>query len=77
MAARLTFVSVVVPVYNERDSVRPLTGELLAALRGSRAAVIGDSEVERVVAQVLGEIDSSAAQVSEVRSLRDLVEELG
>jgi len=60
---------------------RPLdrihVADVLMALRGSRAAAIGDSEVERVVAQVLGEIDCSAAQVSEVRSLRDLVEELG
>jgi glycosyltransferase involved in cell wall biosynthesis len=34
VAARLAFVSVVVPVFNERESVRPLTGELLEALRG-------------------------------------------
>ena len=60
---------------------RPLdrihVADVLMALRGSRAAAIGAPEVERVVAQVLGEIDCSAAQVSEVRSLRDLVEELG
>ena len=60
---------------------RPLdrihVADVLMALRGSRAAAIGDPEVERVVAQVLGEIDCSAAQVSEVRSLHDLVEELG
>ena len=34
MAARLAFVSVVIPVYNERESVRPLCDELLAVLRG-------------------------------------------
>lgn len=34
MAARLAFVSVVVPVYNERESVRPLSEELLRVLRG-------------------------------------------
>ena len=34
MAARLAFVSVVVPVYNERESVRPLCDELLGVLRG-------------------------------------------
>jgi membrane protein len=60
---------------------RPLdrihVADVLTALRGSRAAAIGDPEVERVVAQVLGEIDCSAARVSEVRSLHDLVEELG
>ena len=33
LAARLAFVSVVVPVYNERESVRPLCEELLAVLR--------------------------------------------
>ena len=34
LAARLAFVSVVVPVYNERESVRPLCDELLGVLRG-------------------------------------------
>ena len=34
MAARLAFVSVVVPVYNERESVRPLYEELSGVLRG-------------------------------------------
>ena len=33
MAARLAFVSVVIPVYNERESVRPLSEELLQVLR--------------------------------------------
>jgi membrane protein len=59
---------------------RPLgqirVADVLAALRGSREAEIGDSGVARVVAQVLGEVDHGAAQVSEVRTLRDLVEEL-
>ena len=50
--------------------------DVLAALRGSREAEIGDSEVARVVAQVLGEVDRGAAQVSETRTLRNLVEEL-
>ena len=42
MAARLAFVSVVVPVYNERESVRPLCDELLGVLRGlgRRAEVV-------------------------------------
>ena len=60
---------------------RPLeriqVADVLAALRGSRAAAIGDPEVARVVARVLGEIDLGAAQVSKARNLRDLVEELG
>jgi glycosyltransferase involved in cell wall biosynthesis len=34
VAARLAFVTVVVPVYNERESVRPLSVELLQVLRG-------------------------------------------
>jgi membrane protein len=59
---------------------RPLgqirVADVLAALRGSREAEIGDSGIARVVAQVLGEVDHGAAQVSEVRTLRDLVEEL-
>jgi len=33
VAARLAFVSVVIPVYNERESVRPLSAELLTVLR--------------------------------------------
>lgn len=42
MAARLAFVSVVIPVYNERESVRPLADELLAVLRtlGRRIEVV-------------------------------------
>ncbi len=60
---------------------RPLerihVADVLVALRGSREAEIGDSEVARVVAQVLGEVDRGAAQVSEARNLRELVEELG
>ena len=51
--------------------------DVLAAMRGPRDAVIGDSEVARVVAEVLGEVDRSASRVSELRTLRDLVEELG
>jgi membrane protein len=51
--------------------------DVLAAMRGSRAAAIGDSEVARVVAQVLREVDRGAAQASRARNLRDLVEELG
>ena len=60
---------------------RPLerirVGDVLAALRGSRSATIGDARVANVVSQVLGEVDRGAAQASEARSLRELVEELG
>ncbi len=51
--------------------------DVLAAMRGPRDAAIGDSEVARVVSEVLGQVDRSASQVSELRTLRDLVEELG
>jgi membrane protein len=51
--------------------------DVLAAMRGSRDAEIGDSEVARVVAEVLREVDRGASQVSEVRTLGDLVEALG
>jgi glycosyltransferase involved in cell wall biosynthesis len=42
VAARLAFVSVVIPVYNERESVRPLAQELLPVLRalGRRTEVL-------------------------------------
>lgn len=51
--------------------------DVLAAMRGSRDAAIGDAAVARVVSEALGEVDRSASQVSELRTLRDLVEELG
>jgi membrane protein len=51
--------------------------DVLAAMRGARTAAIGDSEVARVVAQVLGEVDRGAAQASRARHLGDLVEDLG
>jgi len=59
---------------------RPLerirVADVLVALRGSRTAEIADSEMARVVARVLGEVDRGAAQVAEARTLRDMVEEL-
>jgi membrane protein len=50
--------------------------DILAAIRGPRGEAIGDAEVARVVAEVFGEIDRGSAQTSEMRSLRDLVQEL-
>ena len=50
--------------------------DVLAAMRGTRGAAIGDAEVARVVAQVFEEIDRGSAQTSEARNLRDLVGEL-
>jgi membrane protein len=51
--------------------------DVLTAVRGSRSAAIGDAHLERLVREVLGDVDRAAAQVSEARTLRDLVEELG
>jgi membrane protein len=85
VTGELEAVGILVP--SSRESVegyligrpleRILVRDVLAALRGSRAAEIRDSEVAQVVARVLGEVDRGAAQASEARSLRDLVEELG
>jgi len=60
-----------------RSVERIRVADVLAALRGPRAAAIGDGEVARVVSEVLGEIDRGAAQVGEARSLHDLLEGLG
>lgn len=85
VTGELEAVGILVPSADEpvgghligRPLERILIADILAALRGSRAAEIGDSEVARVVARVLGEVDRGAAQVAEAQSLRDLVEELG
>ncbi len=50
--------------------------DILTAVRGSRSAAIGDAHLERLVSEVLGDVDRAAAQVSEARTLRDLVDEL-
>ena len=60
-----------------RSPERIRVADILAAVRGPREAAVGDAEVARVVTQVFEEIDRGSAQISEVRSLRDLVEELG
>jgi membrane protein len=85
VTGELEAVGILVPSADEpvggyligRTLERIHVADVLAALRGSREAEIRDSEVARVVAQVLGEVDRGAAQVSEARNLRELVEELG
>ena len=51
--------------------------DILQAVRGPRAASLAIADVARQVVQTLGEIDHQAAQVSEARSLRELVDGLG
>jgi glycosyltransferase involved in cell wall biosynthesis len=67
MANPLTFVSVVIPVYNEKESLRPLAAEVLPILRalGRRAEVVfvDDGSTDGSTA-VLEEL---AAQEAEVR----------
>jgi len=74
VAARLTSVSVVVPVYNERDSVRPLTGELLAALRGSGREIeiifVDDGSTDGT-AEALAEVVAAEPEVMTVRLRRN------
>jgi DNA-binding IscR family transcriptional regulator len=60
-----------------RSLERIRVADVLEAMRGPRGAAVGDAEVARVVAEVFEEIDRGSALTSEVRSLRDLVQELG
>jgi glycosyltransferase involved in cell wall biosynthesis len=74
VAARLSTISVVVPVYNERDSVRPLTGELLASLRGTgrelEVIFVDDGSTDGT-AEVLAEIVAAEPEVMTVRLRRN------
>lgn len=74
VAARLTSVSVVVPVYNERDSVRPLTEELLVVMRGLgrefQIIFVDDGSTDGT-AEVLSEIVPSEPEVMTVRLRRN------
>ncbi len=74
MAARLAFVSVVVPVYNERESVRPLTEELLAVLRtlGRRVEIlfVDDGSTDGT-SEILTDLATSEPEVGVVRLRRN------
>lgn len=74
MAARLTSVSVVVPVFNERDSVRPLTEELLAAMRecGREVEVIFvDDGSTDGTSEVIAELVAAEPEVVTIRLRRN------
>lgn len=74
MAARLAFVSVVIPVYNERESVRPLAEELLPVLRalGRRTEVlfVDDGSTDGT-SEVLADLAAAEPEIAVVRLRRN------
>jgi glycosyltransferase involved in cell wall biosynthesis len=74
LAARLAFVSVVIPVYNERESVRPLCDELLAVLRGlgrrSEVVFVDDGSTDGT-SEVLADLAARDTEVIVVRLRRN------
>jgi glycosyltransferase involved in cell wall biosynthesis len=74
VAARVAFVSVVVPVYNERESVRPLSEELLSALRGlgrpCEILFVDDGSTDGTT-EVLAELASEQPEIAVVRLRRN------
>ncbi len=74
MAARLAFVSVVVPVYNERESVRPLSEELLRVLRGlgrrTEVLFVDDGSTDGT-SEILADLAASEPEISVVRLRRN------
>ncbi|MGN6112855.1 MAG: glycosyltransferase family 2 protein [Luteimonas sp.] len=69
-------LSVVVPVYNERDNVAPLVAEIVAALRGRPAGEGGDFEIVYVddcsTDDTLAKLQALRAEVPELRVIRHL-----
>jgi len=74
VAARLAFVSVVIPVYNERESVRPLAQELLPVLRalGRRTEVlfVDDGSTDGT-SEVLADLAAAEPEIAVVRLRRN------
>ena len=74
MAARLAFVSVVIPVYNERESVRPLAEELLPVLRalGRRIEIlfVDDGSTDGT-SEVLADLAAAEPEIAVVRLRRN------
>jgi glycosyltransferase involved in cell wall biosynthesis len=74
VAARVAFVSVVVPVYNERESVRPLSEELLTALRGlgrrTEILFVDDGSTDGTT-EVLSELAAEEPEIAVVRLRRN------
>ena len=74
VAARLAFVSVVIPVFNERESVRPLSEELLAVLRtlGRRTEVlfVDDGSTDGTT-EILAALAAEEPEIAVVRLRRN------
>jgi glycosyltransferase involved in cell wall biosynthesis len=74
VAARLAFVSVVIPVYNERESVRPLAGEVLHALRAlgrqSEIVFVDDGSTDGT-SEILADLAAAEPEIIIVRLRRN------
>ncbi len=72
--ARLAFVSVVIPVFNECESVRPLSEELLQVLRGlgrtSEILFVDDGSTDGT-SEILAELAAEEPEIAVVRLRRN------